>query len=119
MVGVAASGGGKKRRKATTARERRAVEIGRAFAEIIRDQPFAQELLVTVDWEEPGVYLWLLTDPIGLDEEEILFGSSMDQLYARFPDEYILILPVHKENTIGDPHDGPRRDAMPIPLRAE
>ena len=36
-----------------------------------------------------------------------------------FRDEYILILPVHAENTIGDPHDGPRRDAMPIPLRAD
>ena len=119
MVGLAAGGDRKKRRKATTARERRALEVGRAFAEIIRDQPFARELLVTVDWIEPGVYLWLLTDPIGLNEQEILFGSSMDQLYARFPDEYIMILPVHEENTIGDPHDGPRRDAMPIPLRAD
>ena len=119
MVGVAADGDRKGRRKAKTARERRGLEIGRAFAEIIRDQPFARELLVSVDWMEPGVYLWLLTDPIGLDEEEMIFGSSMDQLYARFPDEYMLVLPVHEQNTIGDPHDGPRRDAMPIPLRAD
>ena len=119
MVGLAAGGDRKKRRKANTARERRALEVGRAFAEIIRDQPFARELLVTADWQEPGIYLWLLTDPIGADEERALFESPMDQLYERFPDEYILILPVHKENTIGDPHDGPRRDAIPIPLRAD
>jgi hypothetical protein len=118
MVGATAGEDGKKRRKATTVRERRAIEVGRAFAEIIRDQPFARELLVTADWQEPGIYLWLLTDPISMDEERMLFESPMDQLYARFPDEYILILPVHTGNTIGDLHDGPRRDAIPIPLRA-
>ena len=117
MVGLAAGGDRKKRRKATTARERRALEVGRAFAEIIRDNPIAHELWVTVDIEEPGIYLWLMTDPLTMDAERALFESPMDQLYARFPREYILLLPKHSGNTIGDPRQPPRHDALQIPLR--
>ncbi len=119
MVGLAAGGDRKKRRKATTARERRALEVGRAFAEIIRDNPVVHDLWVTADTEEPGIYLWLYTDPLDLAAEHDLLDGPMDLLEERFPREYVLALPKHAENTIGDPRIPPRPDAVQIPLRAD
>ena len=117
MVGVAAGGGGRRKRSGPGSRQALAVEIGRAFAEIIRDKSFAHELWVTADTEEPGIYLWLYTDPIDMDAERELFGLPMDLLADRFPREYVLLLPKHSRNTIGDPRRPPRQDAVQIPLR--
>jgi hypothetical protein len=116
MVGVAA-GGGRGRRRAAGSRQALAVEIGRAFAEIIRDNPVVHDLWVTADTEEPGIYLWLYTDPLDIDMEISLLGPSMDLIEERFPREYILVLPKHARNTIGDPRRPPRQDAVQIPLR--
>ena len=69
MVGVAAGGGGRRKRTGAGSRQALAVEIGRAFAEIIRDDPVVHELWVTADTEEPGIYLWLYTDPLDMDAE--------------------------------------------------
>ena len=117
MVGVAAGGGGRRKRTGAGSRQALAVEIGRAFAEIIRDEPFVHELWVTADTEEPGIYLWLYTDPLDLDAEHELFGLPMDLLDQRFPREYVLLLPKHARNTIGEPRRPPRQDAVQIPLR--
>ena len=117
MVGVAAGGGGRRKRSAVASRQALALEIGRAFAEIIRDDPVVRELWVTADTEEPGIYLWLYTDPIDMDAERELFGLPMDLLDERFPREYVLLLPKHSGNTIGDPRRPPRQDAVQIPLR--
>jgi hypothetical protein len=106
------------RQAAAAARHARAVEVGRAFADIIRDDPVVRELWVTADTEEPGIYLWLITDLIDMDAEYTLFGAPMDLLADRFPGEYILLLPVHAGNTSGDLHGGPRQDATKIPLSA-
>jgi hypothetical protein len=119
MVGVAAGGGGRRKRGAAGSRQALAVEIGRAFAEIIRDNPAVHELWVTADTEEPGIYLWLYTDPMDLDTETSLLGYSTDLLDERFPREYVLLLPKHSGNTIGDPRRPPRPDAVQIPLRAD
>lgn len=117
MVGVVAGGGARRKRGAAGSRQALAVEIGRAFAEIIRDEPFVRDLWVTADTEEPGIYLWLHTDPMDLTAESRLLGPSMDLIEERFPDEYILVLPKHAGNTIGDPSLPPRQDAVQIPLR--
>jgi hypothetical protein len=117
MVGLAADGGKQRRWGVTASRERRAIEVARAFAEIIRDNPVVHELWVTADIEEPGVYLWLYTDPLDMDAERELFGLPMDLLAERFPREYVLLLPKHSRNTIGDPSLPPRHDAVQIPLR--
>ena len=50
MVGFAAD---PERDTVTAARHARAVEVGRAFTEIVRDEPFVRELWVTADTEEP------------------------------------------------------------------
>src|SRR5262249_33427454 len=92
------------RQAAAAARHARAVEVGRAFAEIIRGDPVVRELWVTADTEEPGIYLWLITDPLDMDAESEFFGSPMDQLAERFPAEYVLVHPMHSGNTIGDLH---------------
>jgi hypothetical protein len=104
------------RQAAAAARHARAVEVGRAFAEIVRDEPFVRELWVTADTEEPGIYLWLYTDPIDLSVERELFGQPMDLLAERFPREYVMLLPRHTGNTIGKPRRPPRQDAEQIPL---
>lgn len=114
MVGFAAD---PERDPVTAARHARAVEIGRAFAEIIQDEPFVRELWVTADTEEPGIYLWLFTDPITMDTEDRLLGRPMDVLDERFPREHVLLLTKHSGNTIGDPRRPPRPDAEQIPLR--
>jgi hypothetical protein len=107
------------RQAAAAARHARAVEVGRAFAEIIRDDPVVRELWVTADTEEPGIYLWLYTDPLDIDAEFMLFGSPVDELAGRFPGEYVLVLPMHSGNMVGDPHGVLRgRDAEQIPLSA-
>lgn len=117
MVGIAAGGGGRRKRTGAGSRQALAVEIGRAFAEIIRDNPAVHELWVTADTEEPGIYLWLYTEPLDMDAEHELFGLPMDLLADRFPREYVLPLPRHSRNTIGDPSLPPRPDAVQIPLR--
>jgi hypothetical protein len=117
MVGVAAGGGGRRKRRGATSRQALAVEIGRAFAEIIRDNPIAHDLWVTADTEEPGIYLWLYTDRLDMNAERELHGHPMDLLAERFPREYVLVLPKHSGNTIGDPRRPPRPDAVQIPLR--
>jgi hypothetical protein len=43
----------------------------------------------------------------------------VDRLEERFPREYILVLPKHTGNTIGEPRRPPRPDAVRIPLRAD
>jgi hypothetical protein len=119
MVGVAADGDRKKRRGRPTARERRALEVGRAFAEIIRDEPVARELWITVDDGRSGVGLWLITDPIDLDKIGELYETRFGRLYERFPEgdfDFIILNPQH---TIGDVRRGVPRDAEQIPLRAE
>lgn len=93
------------------------MEIGRAFAEIIRDNPVVHDLWVTADTEEPGIYIWLYTDPLDLAAERDLFDRPLDLLDERFPREYVLLLPKHSGNTIGDPRLPPRPDAVQIPLR--
>ena len=117
MVGVAAGGGGRRKRGGVTSRQALAIEIGRAFAEIVRDHPVVHDLWVMADAEEPGIYLWLYTDPMDIDTENSLLGPSMDLLEERFPREYFLVLPKHARNTIGDPCRPPRQDAVQIPLR--
>jgi hypothetical protein len=119
MVDVAAGGGGRRKRSATASRQALAVEIGHAFAEIIRDNPAVHELWVTADTEEPGIYLWLYTDPLDMIAERELHGHPMDLLAERFPREYVLVLPKHSGNTIGDPRKPPRQDAVQIALRAD
>jgi hypothetical protein len=115
MVGLSADGDPQ---ALAAARHARAVEVGRAFAEIIRDEPFVRELWVTADTEEPGIYLWLITDPIDMDTERDLQGTPMDLLDERFPREYVLLLPKHSGNSIGEVQGPPRHGAVQIPLRA-
>jgi hypothetical protein len=105
------------RQAAAAARHARAVEVGRAFAEIVRDEPYVRELWVTADTEEPGIYLWLYTDPIDMNVERQLVGEPLDLLDERFPREYVLLLTKHSRNTVGEPRRPPRTDAEQIPLR--
>jgi hypothetical protein len=109
--------GGRRKRSEAASRQALALEVGLAFAEIIRDNPVVHELWVTADTEEPGIYLWLYTDPMDIDAETSLLGPSMDLIEERFPSEYILVLPKHSANTIGNPRRPPRQDAVQIPLR--
>ena|SRR5215212_4519207 len=115
MVGFAAD---LERETATAARHARAVEVGRAFAEIVRDEPFVRELWVTADTEETGIYLWLITDPIGLDEIRALYETPMDRMYERFPDGGFSLQILNPGHTIGDVHRAVRPEAERIPLRA-
>lgn len=119
MVGVAAGGGGRRKRGGAGSRQALAVEIGRAYAEIVRDNPMVHDLWVTADTEEPGIYLWLYTDSLDRAAEHDLLDSPMDLLAERFPREYVLALAKHAENTIGDPRIPPRPEAVQIPLRAD
>src|SRR4051794_31143015 len=107
------------RETATAARHARAVEVGRAFAEIIRDEPVVRELWVTADTEEPGIHLWLITDPLDLETEEQFHGTPSDLIDARFPREYIWLHPIHSRTFSGDLHQVRRPDAEQIPLRAD
>ena len=119
MVGATAGGDGKKRRKATTARERRALEVGRAFAEIIRDEPIVRELWVTVERGDYSVGLWLVTDPIDLDTIGELYASPLNRLYQRFPEgdfDFNVLNPSHLR---GDLHQRLPKDAERVPLRVE
>jgi hypothetical protein len=118
MVGLAADGGKRRRWGVTASRERRALEIGRAFAEIIRDVPVARELWVTVDTEEPGVHLWLITDPIDWDKIHDLYGTPVDLLYGRFPEGDFHLHLLNPPQHIGEIHGSLRSDAEQIPLRA-
>lgn len=102
----------------TAARHARALEVGRAFAEIVRDEPFVRELWVTADTEESGIDLWLITDPIGLDEIRALYETPMDRMYARFPDGDFSLQILNPGHTIGDVHRALRPGAEHIPLRA-
>jgi hypothetical protein len=72
-----------------------------------------------VDTEEPGIHLWLITDPLDMDAETELFGSPIDRLLERFPREVVWLHPIHARTFAGDLHAVLRRDAVPIPLRAD
>jgi hypothetical protein len=119
MVGVAAGGGGRRKRSAVGSRQALAVEIGRAFAEIIRDNPAVHELWVTADTEEPGIHLWLITDPIDSDAQRDFYGSPSDLIEDRFPTEYVWVHVMNPRQRIGDVHGALRPDAQQIPLRAD
>src|SRR4051794_29999475 len=108
MVGFAAD---PEREIAVASRHARAVEIGRAFAEIIRDNPVVRELWVTADTEEPGIHLWLITDPLDMDDEREMHGAPVDQLFERFPREAVWLHPIHGGHFIGDLHRVLRSDA--------
>jgi hypothetical protein len=117
MVGSAA---GPEREVAAASRHARAVEVGRAFAEIVRDEPAVRELWVTADTEEPGIHLWLITDPLDWEAEGSFHGAPSDAIEERFPGEYVW---VHVRNPLnfigGDTHSSLRQDAEQIPLRAD
>jgi len=115
MVGFAAD---PDREIAVASRHARAVEVGRAFAEIIRDNPVVRELWVTADTEEPGIHLWLITDPLDWETEEQFHGSPSDVIQDHFPVEYVWVHVQNPSHHIGDIHDSLRPDAEQIPLRA-
>jgi hypothetical protein len=119
MVGLAAGDGKRRRRSTTPSRERRAIEVGRAFAEIIRDEPAVRELWVTADTEEPGVHLWLITDPIDWDKIHDLYGVPVDTLFERYPKGDFELHILNPPNHIGEIHGSLRPDAEQIPLRAD
>jgi hypothetical protein len=96
----------------------RAVQVGREFAEIVRDTPLVRELWVTMDTEEPGVHLWLVTDPIDWDETRGLYEAPVDRLYDRFPEGDFFVHIMNPRHFSGDIHDSLRRDAVQLPLRA-
>lgn len=115
MVGFAADS---ERTAYAASRHARAVEVGRAFAEIVRDEPAVRELWVTADTEEPGIYLWLITDPLDMEAESHFYGSPSDRIQDLFPTEYVLVFPLNPRNHIGDVHHSLRQDAEQIPLHA-
>jgi len=116
MVGSAAS---QDSSSVATARQAHALEVGRAFADIIRDDPVVRELWITIDTEEPGVHLWLITDPIGMDKIRDLYGLPVDRMYERFPAGDFFVQILNPSHTIGDVHRALRRDAEQIPLRTD
>jgi hypothetical protein len=96
------------------------VEVGRAFAEIIRDEPFVRELWVTADTEEPGIHLWLITDPLDMEAERYFYGTPSDLIEDSFPKEYVWVHVRNPRHYVGgDAHASLRRDAEQIPLRAD
>jgi len=115
MVGFAAEPG---KEAVAAARHARAVEIGRAFAEIIRDEPAVRELWVTADTEELGIHLWLITDPLDWDEQKYFYGSPSDQIEDRFPRDGVWVHVLNPCQHTGDVHGVLRQDAEQIPLRA-
>jgi hypothetical protein len=115
MVGSAAD---PERETAAAARHARAVEVGRAFAEIVRDESFVRELWVTADTEEPGIHLWLITDPIDWDEIRALYEAPLDRMYERFPDGDFVLQILNPSHTIGDVHRSLRPEAERIPFPA-
>ena len=117
MVGVAAGGGGRRKRSDADSRQARAIEVGRAFAEIVRDNPTVHELWVTADTEEPGIHLWLITDPIDWGAVRELPGPPIDLLYERIPEGDFFLHVLNPPHHIGDIHDSLRPDAEQIALR--
>jgi hypothetical protein len=116
MVGFAAD---RNWNAASTSVSPRTLEIGRAFAEIIRNVRVARELWVTTDTEEPGAHLWLITDPLDWDEIRELYGEPVDRLYDRIPEGDFFVHVMNPPNHTGDIHDSLRRDAVQLPLRAD
>jgi hypothetical protein len=106
------------RQAAAAARHAKAVEVGRAFAEIVRDNPVVRELWVTADTEEPGIHLWLITDPLDWEAEGHFYGSPSDEIEDCFPSEYVWVHVMNPRHFIGDVHLSLRQDAEQIPLRA-
>jgi hypothetical protein len=115
MVGFAAD---PERVAYAASRHARAVEVGRAFAEIVRDEPVVRELWVTADTEEPGIHLWLITDALDWEAEEHFYGKPSDLIEGRFPTEYLWVHVMNPLHHIGDIHSSLRQDAEQIPLRA-
>lgn len=106
------------RQAVAVARHARAVEIGRAFAEIVRDKPFVRELWVTADTEEPGIHLWLITDPLDWERHRGFHGTPSDLIEDQFPTDYIWVHVMNPVNFIGDVHESLRQDAQQVSLRA-
>jgi len=104
-------------RRGAPATEGHALDIGRAFAEVVRDEPVARELWVTLDTEEPGVHLWLIVEPIDMRAEYDLYGLP-DALTTRFPEDVVWLHVLNPRQTIGDVRRALRSDAEQIPLRA-
>jgi hypothetical protein len=120
MVGLAAGGGKRRRWGATPSRQRRALEVGRAFAEIIRDNPVVHELWVTADTEETGIHLWLITDPLAWEAQKRFYGTPSDLIEDLFPREYVWVHVLNPcQHTGDDVHGVLRQDAEQIPLRAD
>jgi hypothetical protein len=119
MVGFPSDGSTSVTQSMSAAKGEHARDVARAFAEIIRDDPVARELWVTVDTEEAGIHLWLITDAIDMDTERHLFGLPMDRLLARFPREIVWLQTLNPRTTIGDVRRALRSDAERISLHAD
>jgi hypothetical protein len=115
MVGAAGQHNTPRQRARAT--EARARDIGRAFADVVRNVSVARELWVTLDTEEPGVHLWLIVDPIDSNAEYDLYGLP-DALFARFPQDVVWLHVLNPRQTVGDVRRALRSDAEQIPLRA-
>ena len=118
MVGNPSGDQRRSARSAPTATPEHALDVARAFAEIVRDEPVARELWVTVDTEEPGIHLWLITDPIDMDAIRNLYGTPVDRLYECFPEGDFQLHVLNPPNHVGDIHQSLRSDAEQISLRA-
>ena len=115
MVGFAA---GYDHKAWAAARHARAVEIGRVFAEIVRDEPSVRALWVTADTEEIGMHLWLITDPLDWEAQEHFYGAPSEQIEDRFPQDGVWVHVLNPRNHTGEVHQSLRQDAEQVPLRA-
>lgn len=91
-------------------------ELGRAFAKIVRDEPVVKELWVETQPEE--IRLWLVVDPIGLDDERHL-QSLTSPLYQRFPETSFTLLTLNPRYHVGDVHRALPSWAERIPLHPD
>lgn len=65
-----------------------AQQMGRAFAEMAREEPAARRLWVSTNGCE--VELWLLTEPTDADTERRLYAASK-ALYDHFPEAVFFV----------------------------
>jgi len=95
-----------------------ALEVGRAFAALVRAEPVARRL-----WVHPHhgwVDLWLVIDPADHETTLRLYGLTLP-LFDRFPADIVPRLHVLDPRNYGglDPSDEVPREAVEIPLERD
>jgi hypothetical protein len=91
-----------------------ALELGRDLAKIVKDEPLVKELWVS-DNGCCKFHLWLIVEPLSLDEERDIF-ALVGPLWTQFPDVDFMVHPLNPNHFLGDTHQVLPQSAKQLPL---